>query len=304
LILCVALNAALDVTYVVEEVRWHAGNRVASVAERAGGKATNVARVLHALGDDVVLTGLVGGGVGDLIRRDVRVAGITERFVTIAGESRRTLAVVDVAAGDATGFWEPGPPVDANEWDGFVRRYRGLVAQTAVVVLSGSVPPGVPDDGYALLISIAHDFGVPAILDTDGPALRVGAAAGPAVVKPNRAELAVATGHHDVWAAASSLIAAGAGTIVVSAGAEGLLACTSERRWVARPPEALSGNPTGAGDACVAALARGLVAGNDWPERLADAVALSAAAVLRPVAGDVDRNAYQRFRDVVRVEEV
>lgn len=49
---------------------------------------------------------------------------------------------------------------------------------------------------------------------------------------------------------------------------------------------------------------RVIVAGNDWPERLAEAVALSAAAVLHPVAGDVDRNAYRRFRDMVRVEEV
>jgi tagatose 6-phosphate kinase len=304
MILCVALNAALDVTYVVDEVRWHAGNRVTSVAERAGGKGTNVARVLHTLGEDAVLTGFAGGGTGDRIRRDLVTAGITEQLVTIAGESRRTLVVVDVGAGDATGFWEPGPRVSADEWDRFVRRYRDLLAGAAVVVLSGSAPPGVPDDGYASLISVAQAAGIPAVLDADGPALRLGVAAGPAVIKPNRAELAAATGHQNVWAAAQWLRDAGAGAVVVSAGADGLLASTSEHRWVARPREALSGNPTGAGDACVAALARGLVAGNGWPERLADAVALSAAAVLRPVAGDIDRNAYQRFRGAVRVEEV
>ena len=57
--------------------------------------------------------------------------------------------------------------------------------------------------------------------------------------------------------------------------------------WRAAPPEALPGNPTGAGDACVAALAAGLAAGTPWPELLADAVALSAAAVACPLAGDV-----------------
>ncbi|MGC5022029.1 1-phosphofructokinase family hexose kinase [Micromonospora sp. DT47] len=304
MILCVTLNAALDVTYVVDEVRWHAGNRVTSTAEHAGGKGTNVARVLHSLGEDVVLTGLAGGGTGDRIRRDVVAAGITEQLVAVAGESRRTLAVVDRAAGDATGFWEPGPRVHADEWETFLRRYRGMLPDAAAVVLSGSAPAGVPEDGYARLISAARDAGVLAVLDADGSALRLGVTAGPAVVKPNRAELSAATDHEDIWAGVRSLLAAGAGAVVVSAGADGLLASTPDRRWVARPPEPLTGNPTGAGDACVAALVRGLVAGNGWPERLADAVALSAAAVLRPVAGEVDRDAYRRFRDLVHVEEV
>ena len=62
----------------------------------------------------------------------------------------------------------------------------------------------------------------------------------------------------------------------------------------------MHGNPTGAGDAAVAALAAGLAAGGAWPERLADAVALSAAAVHAPVAGGFDAEAYRRYRELVR----
>ncbi|MEU4404782.1 hypothetical protein AB0F88_09670 [Streptosporangium sp. NPDC023963] len=49
-----------------------------------------------------------------------------------------------------------------------------------------------------------------------------------------------------------------------------------------------------AGDAAAAALARALLRPGpiDWPAVLADAVALSAAAVLSPVAGTVDPAAY------------
>jgi tagatose 6-phosphate kinase len=98
-----------------------------------------------------------------------------------------------------------------------------------------------------------------------------------------------------------------AGNRVVSvaerAGGKGI-ASTPEHRWAARPPARLSGNPTGAGDACVAGLARTFISGDSWPERLAEAVALSAAAVLRPVAGDIDLDAYRRFRDSVHVEEI
>ena len=63
-ILTVTLNLALDVTYAVDRVAWHGANRVASVAQRAGGKGVNVARVLRALGHRPVVAGLAGGRTG------------------------------------------------------------------------------------------------------------------------------------------------------------------------------------------------------------------------------------------------
>jgi tagatose 6-phosphate kinase len=303
-ILCVALNAALDVTYTVGGVRWHAGNRVTSVAERAGGKGTNVARVLRALSHDVVVTGLVAGDTGERIRRDLAAAGLPESFLTVPGESRRTLAVVDTVAGDATGFWEAGPLVSAETWAAFLDHYLSLLPGATVVALSGSAPRGLPEDVYAHLVTAARDAGVPVVLDTNGTALRLGVVAGPDIVKPNAEELRAATGHDDAITGSELLLRGGAGAVVVSAGADGLVASTPHGRWMARPPARLSGNPTGAGDACVAALARAFITGSSWPERLAEAVALSASAVLRPFAGDVDLEAYRRLRASVLVEEV
>lgn len=79
---------------------------------------------------------------------------------------------------------------------------------------------------------------------------------------------------------------------------------TPEGNWRARPPTRVAGNPTGAGDACVAALAAGIATGLPWPEVLADAVALSAAAVSAATAGDFDREAYERYRHGVPLEEI
>jgi sugar/nucleoside kinase (ribokinase family) len=88
-----------------------------------------------------------------------------------------------------------------------------------------------------------------------------------------------------------------------------MVAITSGGDWAAALPEPVIGTPTGAGDAAAAALARALSAGADqrpmdWPAALADAVALSAAAVLRPVAGEVDLEAYTRLRKEVRVRQL
>ncbi|MYY83434.1 1-phosphofructokinase, partial [Streptomyces sp. SID335] len=53
------------------------------------------------------------------------------------------------------------------------------------------------------------------------------------------------------------------------------------------------GNPTGAGDSAVAGLLSGLAEHLPWPDRLARAVALSAATVVAPVAGEFDAATYE-----------
>lgn len=300
MILTVTLNAALDVTYTVDELRRHASNRVRAVATRAGGKGVNVARVLHTLGHDVVATGLCGGAAGAQIRDELAVAGVAADFAVVGGESRRTVTVVD---GDATVLLEPGPHVTAEEFAAFQSRFAELLTDARAVVLSGSLPPGLPSDAYATLGRLAARAGVPVLLDAADDALVRGLEAAPAVVKPNAAELAGVTAVGDPVSGARELQRRGARAVVVSCGPDGLVAVDEREAWWAAPPELLPGNPTGAGDAVVAALAVGLVERRPWPERLADAVALSAAAVVAPLAGEVDLGTYQRLRSSVRVQQ-
>jgi tagatose 6-phosphate kinase len=188
-----------------------------------------------------------------------------------------------------------------EEWARFRETYEALLDRVSVVVLCGSLPPGLPEDAYAVLVRAARARGVPALVDTSGPALLAALPAAPALVKPNADELADATGRSDPRAAAEALRAAGAEAVVASLGPEGLLAVTPQGAWRARPAERLRGNPTGAGDAAVAALAAGLAADDTWPVRLAEAVALSAAAVAAPLAGSFDPAVHRRLRARVDV---
>ncbi|SOB79535.1 1-phosphofructokinase family hexose kinase [Streptomyces sp. 1331.2] len=304
MILTVTLNAAVDVTYRLDRVARHGSNRIETVTERAGGKGVNVARVLAALGHDTAVTGLAGGVTGQALRAELAAAGLRDELVPIGGTTRRTVAVVEDVTGDATVYLEPGPTVTTEEWSDFTVRYRRLLRTARAVVLSGSLPLGVPPDAYGRLVALATEAGVPAVLDAEGPALLAGLGAGPALVKPNAAELAAAAGPVAPLTGARMLRTAGARAVVVSLGPGGLLASTPEGDWRARPPEAARGNPTGAGDSAVAALTAGLVAGTPWPERLAEAVALSAATVLAPLAGSFDPADHRRLRPLVRVEPV
>ncbi|GAB3156817.1 1-phosphofructokinase family hexose kinase [Micromonospora sonneratiae] len=315
MILTVTLNAALDVTYRVDALEPGAVHRIAGITERAGGKGVNVARILHALGEQVLATGLTGGATGTRLRDLLAADGVPEAFMPISGESRRTV-VVSADDGATTGFWEPGPPVTSDEWQGFLARYRALLAGVEVVALCGSLPPGVPVDAYATLIGYARTAGVATVLDADGDPLRYGVPAGPDVVKPNAAELSglhssllgrrVTVGNLDeALAAANATRKLGAASVVASLGRAGLLAVTGDGVWHARTSEQLAGNPTGAGDACVAALARGrLTGGRPWPDQLRDAVALGGASVRSPVAGEVCPTDHQRLRAAVTIEEM
>ena len=302
MILVVCLNPALDITHQVERVDWAGVNRPSVVYDRPGGKGTNVARTLHSFGIEVLLTGLAGGTTGSAVGAGLRRLGVPAAFAPAGGETRRTFSVVD-GRGRVALFNEPGPRVGDVEFKRFLADYDAALAGASVVVLSGSLPPGVPSDAYAGLIAAATRAGVPAVLDTSGEALRAGVAAGPAIVKPNLDELAALTvrslrtpdGGIDliaVTAAACSLRTAGAQAVVVSLGPDGLLAVTGDGCWQARPTAVLAGNATGAGDAATSALAHGLLLGRPWPERIAHAAALGAAAVAAPVAGEFSHADY------------
>lgn len=296
MILTVTLNTALDITYRVQGLRPHASHRVTEVTERPGGKGLNVARVLAALGHEVTVTGFAGGTTGGVVRAGLTgVHGVTDALVPVAGATRRTVAVVDDRTGDTTQLNEPGPAVAPAEWTAFQEAYADLLTGAAAVALCGSLPPGVPVGAYAGLVRAARAAGVPVLLDTSGEPLRRGLAARPDLIKPNADELAELTGSHEPLRAAQAARRRGAGAVVASLGAEGLLAVTPEGRWRAAPPAHVRGNPTGAGDSAVAGLLSGLVEHLPWPDRLTRAVALSAATVLAPVAGEFDRAAYEEL---------
>ncbi|MGV9311793.1 1-phosphofructokinase family hexose kinase [Streptomyces sp. NPDC003691] len=303
MMLTVTLNAALDITYRVPALAPHTTHRVSEVRERPGGKGVNVARVLAALGHETVVTGFAGGPAGTVLRELLAPLAPHDALVPVDGATRRTIAVVDSATGDTTQFNEPGPAVSPAEWARFLDAYDALLKDARAVALCGSLPPGIHVGAYAELVRRARAAAVPVLLDSDGEPLRRGIAARPDLVKPNADELARLTGALDPVRAVLGARRRGARAVAASFGPAGLLAATPEGLWQAAPPVPVRGNPTGAGDSVVAALLAGAAEGLSWPQRLARAVALSAATVLAPAAGEFDRGAYERILPDVSVTE-
>ena len=251
MILVITLNPALDVTHQVPGVDWAGVNRPAVALAQAGGKGLNVARTLRAIGAQVQMMGFAGGITGEQVLSALGELRASASFTRIRGETRRTFAVVDTVRGDTALFNEPGPPVGQDEYAEFCVMYEKALAGCSAVVLTGSLPRGLSPDTYAELGSMAAAAGVPTVLDAHGEALLRGAAARPAIVKPNLAELEALVGRSlstargadkdAVALAARELMAAGPQAVVVTLGADGLWAVTCDGSWQAVPPAEVGG---------------------------------------------------------------
>ncbi|MCT1774712.1 1-phosphofructokinase family hexose kinase [Brachybacterium sp. p3-SID957] len=243
---------------------------------------------------------------------------LRQGWTWIDGTTRRTLAVVD--SGGATGLYEPGPQLSAAEVQQLLADVgavlTGAIPPIEAATISGSLPGGMSGEDLATLIAAIRDAGRPVLVDTSGPGLLTAARAGATVLKPNAEEAMEATGESTALDAARALCELGAGTVVCSLGGEGMLglqpveavdrtAATTVRAWRARLPQALDGNPTGAGDSVVAALASTVLLGRtDLPTALRRAVAVGASAVTRPVAGEIDLELIDQLEPTVTIEEI
>lgn len=308
-VLCVTLNAALDLTYHTDSVVLGDVNRVDPTHAHAGGKGVNVARLLTAWGRTAMVCGFAGGLVGAEIIASLDEARIGHRMVACAGDSRRTVTVVGAADRTSTGFYEPGPSISSAEWDAFLATYEEALAASDLVVLSGSLPPGVPADAYRQLTAAARARDLAVVVDAHGKPLLHALEAGPTIVTPNETELAEAVGLSRpipldrAVDAAQRLVAEGADRAVATLGPRGLVGADGTRAWLATTP-AVEGNPTGAGDAVVAALADSELSGQSWPDALRHAAATAAATVRMPAAGSVDLGHVAELSEHVEVREL
>ena len=299
MILTVTPNPAVDLTWHVDRLTPGATHRVPTGASRAGGKGLNVARVLHAAGHEVLALATAGGTTGDEFRAELEASGMPHRLIPTASATRRSAAVVDDASGESSVLNEVGGPVAPDEAAALAEAAQQLGGTARAVAICGSLPPGLEADDLGVLVARLVAAGVPVVVDTSGAGILAAARAGAHALKPNREELAEATGLADPLDGARALVDLGARLVVVSLGADGLVAIARHGAPVAaRLPRVLHGNATGAGDAAVAAIAASLAAGDDlWSGTDAAALARSdlarratawsASAVLMPLAGEL-----------------
>jgi 1-phosphofructokinase family hexose kinase len=307
--LVVGPNLSLDETIAVPELRVGTIHRVGEILRLAGGKGANVARALGVLGGAPLLVGFAGGAPGALLARYLDADGIAHRLVRMGGATRTCFTIADASSGAQTEFYGAGTHVSQDEVAALLQTVAALLDGHAWVVLTGSLPPGAPEDLYAQLIELARQHGVRALLDARGAALRAGIAAHPDIVKVNARELsdATETSPHtpaEVAACAAQLTASGISATLTTLGREGAVLVTPDRRWHIRAPAHEVVSPVGSGDAAAAAMIAALEHGGDLLAAGRAAVAAGTANALHLGAGCFTRAEFDAILTACVVTEL
>lgn len=278
----VSLNPAIDRTIEVPGFEQGATNRLTSSRLDPGGKGNNVARVLSSLGAPVQVLGFLGTENGELLVRTLAERGIRFQFVEVPGENRVNLKIIEPENGRLTEINDAGFTVGSEHLERLTHLVQAALPDTSVLVLSGSLPSGVPPACYRDLIRLAGAAGVPTVVDADGEPMLLALEARPFLIKPNREEAERLVGRTlqsraDLIQAAAELVARGPETVVISSGPAGAALVNRSDRLLATPPVIRASSPVGAGDSMVAGLALGISRGLPITEQLRIAIAAGAA---------------------------
>ena len=298
-IVTLCMNPALDITTSTEDVHPTDKLRCAAARYDPGGGGINVAHVAQVLGANSTAVFPAGGPAGELVHSLMVAEGLAVQRIPIGGSTRESFTVNELSTEHQFRFVLPGPQLTVAEQTECLLRLRRAAASAAIVVASGSLPPGTPEDFYQQVANVCAELGALFLLDTSGGGL-THVNSGVFLLKPSVRELRECVGRAliteaEQWAAAHELIERGAAQhVLVSMGAEGALLVSRGRGHRFAPVPVPAGSGVGAGDAMFAGVAVGLVRG--WP--LAEAtrlgVATGAAMLLTPgtapcTRGDAER---------------
>jgi len=153
-----------------------------------GGEGMDVSRVLATLRIGNKALGFVGGFAGEELEGRLLNEGIKSGFTRISGETRTNIIVNEMHNSLQTVFSARGLEISPLEFIQLIHKLEKL-AQPDMVIISGSLPPGVHPAIYRKIVEMAKIRGARVLLDTDDDALKTGIQGLPDVIKPNLYEM-------------------------------------------------------------------------------------------------------------------
>ena len=285
MITTVTLNPCNDKTLTLPFFQYGGLNRVRAQRLDIGGKGFNVARCLARLGESATATGFLFRQNGLLSQQALQADGVHCDCVWCDGSVRTNIKLFDQSTATITEINERGTVVDENATEALIKKIEALAAQSSLLVLSGSLPPGMSKHIYASIMQRCQAH-CPVILDAEGEPLLRGIQQKPLLIKPNRYEMELLVGIplpslEFIKDAARSVVRAGVKYVAVSLGAEGALLVDEKHSYYAPPVRQLKVHSTvGAGDAMVAGFCAGILRQLPLDEILRRGVAAASSAIM------------------------
>jgi len=302
-IVTLTMNPALDVSSSTETVVPVHKLRCGPSRFDPGGGGVNVSRAIRNLGGSSIAICPLGGPTGQAYRGFLEHEGVIARVVGIAGNTRENFTIDELSTGKQFRFVLQGPTLREPEWRACLVALGDMLPVHGYLVASGSLPPGVPDDFYAMLARIATEHGVRLVVDASGPPLAAALDEGVFLVKPSLRELAELVGadgtldeQQQVEAAQAIVDAGHAEVVALTLGGSGAVLATADGVLRLPTPRVDVKSTVGAGDSFLAGLVLRLAEGRTVAEAFRTAVAVGPATAMLPATG------LCRAEDVARLE--
>ena len=265
-----------------------------------GGGGINIARAIRKLGFITTAIYPAGGSSGLEFGKMLHQEGVPVIVVETNNEIRENLHVVDQASNLQYRFVMPGVSLLQQEIEGCMAAIKNS-PDSAFIIISGSMPPGVPADIFQQIGKIARDKNAKLIIDTSSEALLHTKDCGVFLLKPNISELSILAGRKEIHldeieTVAREVMAKGyCEILVISIGASGAIMVTGDKIFRAIPPVIKPKGTVGAGDCLVAGLVIAFSQGKSMEDTIRYGVSCGTAACLN------EGTALCRPEDVYRI---
>lgn len=291
MIYTITLNPALDYTLCADRINFGHVNRIEAAYLTAGGKGINVSVVLKALGFQSTVSGFIAGFTGQEIKRQLTLSDLHTDFVELDnGLSRINVKVHTI---NETEFNAKGPEISKQDIKKLFDKISVLNSED-ILVLSGSIPPGVSDTIYREMMTLVKE-NTRVIVDAAGKLLLNTLALKPFLIKPNIYELSeifdtsITTGAEAVKYA-EKLKDMGAVNVLVSMDKDGaVLIDEMGNVHNISAPSGKAVNSVGAGDSMVAGFIAGYLEKKNYDYALKLAAACGSATAFSEGLADRDK---------------
>lgn len=282
-----ALNPAVDISYEIQQLVVDRKVRADNTRYSPGGNGINVARSLAELEMPFRCCSVVGGESGDLLLRLLGgCLGQSHSIFRVEGETRVNATLLQKLPRGQFEVDSSGPeipPAVLEELTGCFLSGCG----TGFGVLTGSVPPGVPDDYLGRLAQRIREQGGRAVVDAYGPVLSKALQAQPWLVRLNRYVMEMTSKRRlesieAVATSARELQLRGVGSVCISLGADGAILIDDVNSFHCSAPRIHVQSTVGCGDALLAGLLTAARRGEDSRAMLRLGVLCGSATATRP----------------------
>ncbi|MDI3542555.1 MAG: tagatose 6-phosphate kinase [Candidatus Atribacteria bacterium] len=278
MVVVVTPNPCVDKTLFIKENRWGEKIPVREVQEVAGGKGSNVSRVLKTWGEEVKHLLFLGGYTGSRVKELLEEEKIDTYPVETESFTRVVTTVVD-EKWQQTVYFEPNPQVKDEELEDFIACFWELEKEGEIFLFCGSVPSSIPSVYRELGKRVSS--GKKIIIDSRGEALRLALDTSPWLLKMNWEEAETTWGRkienqEDLKQFFDFISSPGSEKIILTRGEKGAILKDGGEIYFALSPQVRTVNPIGSGDAFLGAFVYALQAGFNLVECLRWGVAAGA----------------------------